>query len=290
MKCFYHSADLDGHCSGAIVAIAHPDAELVGIDHGDPFPWEAIEKGETVYMVDFSLSPPEAMLALDALANLVWIDHHRSAIGNHGCEHIKGVRRIGTAACELCWEYFAKGLFSTAPMPIAVRFLGRYDVNEIEENENILPFQYGMRNRKTRPEEAINFWRRLLYADISEPEFILQIIAEGKTVLRYIAEYEARYARMSAYDAVLDGLRFVCVNKLLANSRLFREVYDPERHDGMLAYGWAGDKWKCALYTDKTGLDLSAVAKRHGGGGHAQAAGFVCEALPFERKMRSGYE
>ena len=38
MKCFYHSADLDGQCSGAIVKLARPDCELVGIDYGDPFP------------------------------------------------------------------------------------------------------------------------------------------------------------------------------------------------------------------------------------------------------------
>lgn len=31
----------------------------------------------------------------------------------------------------------------------------------------------------------------------------------------------------------------------------------------------------------KGSLDVSAIAKRHGGGGHANAAGFECAKLPF---------
>ena len=38
MKCFYHSADLDGHCSGAIVKMVYPECELIGINYGDKFP------------------------------------------------------------------------------------------------------------------------------------------------------------------------------------------------------------------------------------------------------------
>jgi len=33
--CFYHSADLDGHCSGAIVRKVFPQAQLVGANYGD---------------------------------------------------------------------------------------------------------------------------------------------------------------------------------------------------------------------------------------------------------------
>ena len=56
MKCFYHSSDLDGHCSGAIVKARFPECEMIGINYGQPFPWGDIEEGEIVYMVDSSHS------------------------------------------------------------------------------------------------------------------------------------------------------------------------------------------------------------------------------------------
>jgi len=46
MKCFYHSVDLDGHCSGAIVKRAYPDCEMIGINYGDKFPWQQVYEGE----------------------------------------------------------------------------------------------------------------------------------------------------------------------------------------------------------------------------------------------------
>jgi hypothetical protein len=43
MICFYHSADLDGHCSGAIIKKVHPECELIGINYGDEFPWDKVK-------------------------------------------------------------------------------------------------------------------------------------------------------------------------------------------------------------------------------------------------------
>ena len=51
MKCFFHSADLDGHCSGAIVKHKYPDCEMIGINYGQEFPWDTIEKGEKVPVI-----------------------------------------------------------------------------------------------------------------------------------------------------------------------------------------------------------------------------------------------
>jgi hypothetical protein len=39
LKRLIKSADLDGHCSGAIISLVYPDCELIGINYGDEFPW-----------------------------------------------------------------------------------------------------------------------------------------------------------------------------------------------------------------------------------------------------------
>src|SRR6185369_12703234 len=98
MKCFFHSADFDGKASGAIYKLHYPMIELVGINYGQPFPWETIAEGERVAMVDFSLQPFSDMLRLNESCDLVWTDHHKSAIEEYeksGVE-IKGFREVGT--------------------------------------------------------------------------------------------------------------------------------------------------------------------------------------------------
>ena len=82
MICFYHRADLDGRCSGAIVKAHFPECRMIGMDYGEEMPWTEIYPNEEVYLVDFSLQPFEKMIRLQKLAQLIWIDHHKSAIAD----------------------------------------------------------------------------------------------------------------------------------------------------------------------------------------------------------------
>lgn len=155
--CFYHSADLDGVCSGAIVKHFVPDCELVGYDYGQPFPWDKVRPGmdaendplwahlykpengyvlevigdppkaaietlkyerRTVYMADVSL-PPEDMKRLAEVSNLVWIDHHKSAIESLRGTLIAGLRDVKAAACELVWAWFMD--YCEHPIPVGCR-------------------------------------------------------------------------------------------------------------------------------------------------------------------------
>ena len=58
MKCFYHSADLDGHCSGAIVylygRINDQDVEMYGVDYSDKVSRDDIKTGDEICIVDFA--------------------------------------------------------------------------------------------------------------------------------------------------------------------------------------------------------------------------------------------
>src|SRR4026207_1925803 len=106
MKCFYHESDFDGQCSAAIVRYAFPGCKPMPITHGDVFPFDAIQAGETIYMVEFSL-PMDFVVRLSLVSEFIWIDHHKSAI--EAAENVglapKGLRRIGQAACELTWQF-----------------------------------------------------------------------------------------------------------------------------------------------------------------------------------------
>ena len=116
MKCFYH-ADMDGKCAGAIVynqtrflqdgiTLTYP--EMISINYKDDFPFESILPNEEVVIVDFSLQKEgEFDKLLLITKNVIWIDHHKSAIEKHpNMKDLKGIRDISMSGCELTWKYF----------------------------------------------------------------------------------------------------------------------------------------------------------------------------------------
>lgn len=275
MRCFYHSADFDGLCSAAIVQYRFSECELHGIDYGESFPWDIIVPNEIVFMVDFSLDRDD-MLHLNNVCNLIWIDHHKSALEKMGDiteEDISGSRVIGKAGCELTWE-FVMG----TTIPEAVRLLGRYDVWD-HKDPWVVPFQYGMRRYPKEDVDPNNkgFWNYLFTSsEACEP-----IVDAGKIIMDFINADNASYVKKYAFETYIDGHLCIAVDRLNTNSLIFNSVYNKDRHDFMMVFGWSPSikKWKVSLYTEK--YDASEVAKKRGGGGHKGAAGFVCDELPF---------
>jgi len=279
LKVFYHSADLDGHCSGAICKLKYPLAEMHKINYGDKFPWDKVAHKEEVFMVDFSLQPFEDMIKLNKLADFTWIDHHKTSIADYTASGItiNGRTVEGKAGCELTWEY----LFPDKEMPVIVHLLGRYDVWD-HEDERVLPIQHRLKLGNTIPdtESTMNNWRRLfeLYEDSGE---FLEMLRDGKLLGKYIDKDNEMYARNGMFYTNLDGFIAIAVNRTIANSKLF-SCFSDLHYDIMVAFGWRKGKWSVHLYTDKPYIDVSAIAKNYGGGGHRAAAGFQTGRLPFE--------
>jgi len=285
MLCFYHSADLDGHCSGAIVKHFYPDCEMVGIDYGQPFPWEKIPEHEMVWMVDFSLQPFSDMVKLSEMCCLTWIDHHKTAIEEFKAagDAFRGNEELDSdyAACELTWEYIKAVLGpNTVPeMPEPIYLLGRYDIWKHAEVRGALEFQYGMRAfADTWPNSPIGMecWR-----EIFSDKQTSKIINDGVTFLQYERNQNAKFIAAYGFEAELDGLRLIACNKGFTNSLVFESRWDSQKYDAMCAFAWKNGKWTVSLYTDKPGIDVSAVCKARGGGGHKGAAGFQCSELPW---------
>jgi oligoribonuclease NrnB/cAMP/cGMP phosphodiesterase (DHH superfamily) len=275
MKCFYHSRDLDGHCAGAIVKFFNPECELVGIDYGEQFDMDSIIPLEIVFMVDFSLSKEE-MLELSGMADLVWIDHHKTALDIPELQGIPGKRDVRFSGCELAWLYFADVL----TMPPAVYLLGRFDVWNHEANPNVLPFQYGMRRFKsTRPERAGWLWQ-MLFSATWDDAIIKEISEAGRFIVDYEKSRNAFAAEINSFETYFSGYRAIVLNAWPATSIMFDSVFDHERHEVMIAFGFTRGKWSVSLYANND-IDVSEIAKRYGGGGHKSAAGFVCDDLPF---------
>ena len=287
MICFYHSKDLDGYCSGAIIKHKYPDAKLIGYDYGQPFPIDLIGMGESVIMIDVSL-PMHGMNDIAELSkDFTWIDHHASAIkdfqqfclDNKGSSGLEKYGRIvledGISACEGGWKY----LFPNEFMPQSVILLGRYDTwrngdKEKWDNE-IMPFQYGMRMVCSSAE---TFPQELLQAHSIVDEKILDIIHDGKNILSYQKTQNERACK-SCFEFEFEGLRAICLNNGGANSQVFESVYDESKHDIMMPFVFTGKHWTFSMYTTKDEIDCSVIAKSKGGGGHKKAAGFQVKEI-----------
>ncbi len=287
MKIYFHSADLDGHCSAAIVKMKYPGAELIGINYGQEINYNNFSENEIVIMVDFSLQPFNEMIKLSqkvGLDKLVWIDHHKSAIEDANKLNFEcpGVRISGFAACELTWNYF----FPDRKIPEAIKLLGRYDVWDLS-NPDVLPFQMGIRLEHTWPDNQ-NMWQD--YFNNQSNNLVKNTIKNGKLILKYQKQENEKYTNSCAFEIEFEGYKAICINKLLTSSQLFDSVYDPNKHDIMITFGLRKNGiWTISFYTTKENIDCSIIAKNCKtaitAGGHKGAAGASFknfEELPFK--------
>lgn len=290
MICFYHSGDLDGHCSGAIVKMKHPKCKMIGINYGDPFPWEMV-KGQKIIMVDFSLQPFTEMLKLFSMENIksiLWIDHHKSVIDDfmaieevskanvvdlliwdNGTNKVKAMLNIKFAACELTWFYFFPG----KNIPTAAHLLGRYDVWD-HADHTVMPFQWGVRSAGNTDPNNQKFWAELF----SRKVYCKELLKEGETILKFRDIENAKYLKGFAFETTFDGYSALAVNRGLTNSIMFDSCKN--KYDLFITFAYKKGQWDVLLYS-KGKIDVSLIAKEHGGGGHANAAGFKTDKITF---------
>lgn len=277
-----HSADLDGLCSQAIAKRYFGElAHYVGWDYGQEIP--NTDAYTRVYLIDISF-PKEEMAKI--AHKLVWLDHHNSAIKENPT-YYGGKRIDGVAACRIAWQWFFGNSKATkedyldrkVEEPLAVTLLGEHDIWNHTDGRT-LPFQYGMQARENPA------WEVLLNADgadMSSVEEINTILRDGYSIEKYLKVTQAQLANEAGYDADFEGLKFRVLNTPQKGSLQF-DASIKEHHDGCLRYYWDGQKWGCSLYgvAHKKDIDLSAIAKKYGGGGHRGAAGCSFDKLPSE--------
>lgn len=290
IKVFYHSRDFDGICSAAILYHKYPseefrDAEYIGIDYGDLFPWDKITVNDSIVMMDYSLPFHDMLKLREKVQRFCWIDHHRSAIDEMSTDpvlmnNLGGIRDTNFAGCELTWKFFS----GTECMPEVVHMLGRYDVWKFDERAK--HFQLGMRclpDSIRNPKDGM--WWRLIYGDDGNTDdyfdLVESIVNNGKTV-RAFAENNAKFTIENTGMVIsYDGIRFLCANACNSSSTLFEFLYDPSKHDAMMSYYFRDGTWRFGLYSTKTDVNILAVAKKFGGGGHPTACGFSVDHKTF---------
>ena len=274
--CFHHN-DPDGHASGAIVKYAlGDDVTLFESDYdGNPIPWELVEQAEQVIVTDFSF-PVDEMKRLAAGREMIWIDHHKSAMEEFEgiADDWLGIRDISEAACVLTWQYF----FPQKPVPRAIVLIGDRDIWRWAEKDTGA-FGASLYNQDHHANNAA-FWKPLLEDD---PATLKKMIAEGAWLREINLREIDSLMEARSYEVEFEGYEALVVNK-----RGTGDVGNYGRDRGYeIVYTYADKMLDDGLYTIVTlysnKVDVSVIATRYGGGGHAGAAGFSFPrgATPF---------
>jgi nanoRNase/pAp phosphatase (c-di-AMP/oligoRNAs hydrolase) len=272
--CFYHSADMDGKCSGAIVKYTFPSTELVPFNYNKEIDWKLIDKDTVVYMVDVSASK-EDMIKLKIISKeFIWIDHHISKIKELDDVDFNGLRRDGTAACILTWEY----LRPNAELPDSVKYLGKYDIWNLDDD--VLAFQYGIRQYNCDPNNQ-EFWHSVFF-DI---EFQDTILSDGRILYDYIITDNKLVSNSACFITKFKEYKILAVNRSHISSLFFEDHIDIDNVDILLGFAWKGKSWKFSMYTKKDDIDVSKICQEFGGGGHKKAAGIFIEKIPKELRL-----
>ena len=109
------------------------------------------------------------------------------------------------------------------------------------------------------------------------------IQTRGKAVLDYTEQASANLMRGLSFRTELDGLACVACNTAYTGSFAFRSVRD-NATPLMAAFCFDGKRWTVTVYSET--VDVSTIAAKRGGGGHKNAAGWVCDTLPQEFQIK----
>lgn len=309
IACIYHSVDLDGWMSAAIVQhwqllennsyIAAgtdiPVIDFIGYNYGQPIP--DLSEYDQVIMCDISF-PNKEMKKLFVTSKgdnkLTWIDHHISAIKENQTDeltpYIDGIRDPKFAACELTWMHF----FPDVKMPEIVRLLGRYDCfghKGTDEEKYVLEFQYGARESIFDVDTALKHLKQSIKFS-SDPEYWAirgnniekDLHISGKAIYSYLCT-QAKQIFDHRFTMRFGNYCFAAINHERFNPVNFGIDYHAYKADDVYYYDGVASFWitpkgiKFSLYNDNGKVDCSAIASSLGGGGHKGASGFF---LPFD--------
>lgn len=270
-----HHNDNDGRLGAYICAKFGDDGtdvRFVEMDYKDDFDPSArtVLEGERVIIVDFSIKPSEMAALLLITDDVIWLDHHQTAIDKYAdlAGSIKGIREEGKrAGCWLAWNYFVS---PEADPPRVVSLVSDYDTWTLAL-ANSKALNYGLQTVDTSPMSGT--WEALLV-----PHEVDRIINGGKFVLNFVQQRGKEMADSYGYHAVLDCTKIFCVHNPNPGMDWFWLVKD-NGADAFARIAFDGVQYTVSLYSEK--IDVSVICKNHGGGGHPGAGGFNCRQLPW---------
>ena len=293
----HHNADPDGNFSGAIALKANPEARTIGYNYEPDFaPIIEACAGKRVVMVDVSPSRWYDMHRLcETAESVVWIDHHPTAF--------RQMQEAGTVAkyanftpvfemekwgaAKKTFEYFFPG----TPLPREVQMVAGYDVfrdyGTATWKEYYFPFRFAVNHLDT-PQKVLD----VFYLDGQADSKYLPYLERGRAIAQYL---DVDNANLVSNPSLVTERTFHAGGKmyrvLTVNKGLFGDMFksrDLTDFDFVVGFYCQTDAWKVSLRGAGKDIDLGAIARVFGGGGHKDAAGFSVYTFAELRAVMPG--
>ncbi|MBM2810911.1 MAG: phosphohydrolase [Chloroflexi bacterium] len=267
----YHGGCADGFTAAwafkalrpAIQAVYHPGR------HGDPPP---DVKDKDVYILDFSY-PRETLLRMkDDAASLLVLDHHKTAEAD-----LEGlpfcVFDMERSGAGITWDHLAAEGDPPPKRPWLV---------DVVEDRDLWRYRFGDQTRHTASYMAtvpmtFDAWDDLANGGLDAAA------AKGAAIQSYIDSYGVKACQHAIFRD-LGGFTVPVINIFYENcsDHVHRLCsLHPERPFGASFYLRDNGRWQFSLRSIGD-FDVSEVARKWGGGGHKNAAGFEVDTLPWE--------
>jgi hypothetical protein len=288
----YHGACPDGMTAAwAAWKKLGDKAEYVPAFYGEPCPVDVT--GKFVYLLDFSYKRA-AMEELISKATLVVVlDHHQTAadelreltIQKDRVLDADGVVRFSPtivfdltkSGARLAWEYF----HADEPVPLLVQYAEDRDLWKFA-----LPYSRQIANTLTSYPFTLAAWDQLAgrfprWREVFPED---EVVADGRTLLRY-KQVVTELIAASAVEQDWFGHQVLVANSPVMQSEVAGTLAEG-RPFGVVWFVRAKGIVQYSLRSTPTGVDVSAIAKQLGGGGHTHAAGFE---RPSVRQLGDGW-
>ena len=257
----YHGACRDGFTAAWVARRRYPEAKFhAGYFGKKPPP----VSGQNVLIVDFSYPRSVIEEMASQAESILLLDHHKTAQADLG-DLPYAIFDMERSGAGLAWD----SLFSDEPRPWLVNYvedrdLWRFqlpDSRAVNAYLGVLPFEF-------------QAWTRANELGYEKAK------ALGDVVLAKLEQYVSEVSK-NARLITLDGHRVPAVNASPVDTS---ELLESLAVGHPFALSWSvrfDGSFLYSLRSTADGLDVSEIAKAHGGGGHAHAAGFQSTA-PLE--------
>lgn len=280
MICLYH-IDNDGMCAGSWVNRLAPRDDFpdnfIPMDYTPEYeiPWNDIHQNENVYIVDFSIEPDQMNKLLTITKNVIWIDHHATAINKYKDFKfdIKGIRNTDHSGCMLTWWYlqisnngqYKFDEYQLRNAPNVTKLVDDWDMWRFKYKET-RSFNEGLTSYNCGPQSKL--WEQL---DKNEDR-VLNIVSEGNIAVNYRTKLMGDLISKYGFESEIDGYSAFCFNQGDISSFDFESI-GMENYDVIIGFVSNGYEYVYSLRTVKN-IDVSKIALKYGGGGHPKSAGF----------------
>lgn len=261
----YHGECPDGFSAAWVAWKKFGDgADYVPAHHQELPPEDLV--GKEIFMLDFSF-PMEIMARIvKENKKVTVIDHHKSAEGSVKMAH-EYLYEMNHSGAALAWRFFYPDL----TIPWLIKYVEDMDIWKLK-----LPDIFAMTLVLNSFKKDFETWNKLA-KDLDDESVRDQYIKQGNIILKYENKLIDEIMDSNKEIVNFEGYEVYAINAPHAFASQIGNALCREKFPMAIVWQRSGGRIDVSLRSEGD-FDVSGIAKKYGGGGHKNAAGFKFDA------------